>query len=594
MRFSRLLPLLPLLLLAACGKTPDHVRYIPDNAAAVVGVNTKELGKKIAWNKITGSDLLDELQDEMKKSGGSSMEDLKASGIDPANTFYVYFTYTAGADARVTALIPLDDAGKWASYVKKTFPAAAVKKVGDRSEAALSDKAYAGWTDDLLIVTTADRKEVDYNSTDWMTEMPDSVLSGDMMPPPPPEPGIDLVKTAANLAAAFSVTKDASLAKNDRFTSLERGGHDVTLYINYDAMTSALMGSSGMAGMGMAAQMWAGAALTGGFDFEDGRVAGEMKYFAPEAIQDAYKQMSNKDIDESLLDRVPTQNLDALVAWHLSPKGLRAVLEKMGMLGMLNMGLAGQGITPDDLFDAFAGDMVLAVNDFKVESKTETYGEGAYAGSYTSSEPAANYLFAIKIGKKEKFDKIMGVATTRGMLKSNGAGLYTLGDATPDAPVLVVDKGLAVAARTAAAARAYIDKKAGGTMPEPVRKHVYGQPIGMYVNLQRMLGAFPTTSDGSASDSVALDAARRLFAHATLNGGTYKGGAFSYTMSLDLQNKSENSLVQLLDFASRIKKAEDLNRARNADIVDVPMVPAPGMMPSDTAALVEPMAPDAR
>ena len=41
---------------------PDHAKLIPGDAAVVAGINTGEIGKKIAWNAILGSKLFDEMK----------------------------------------------------------------------------------------------------------------------------------------------------------------------------------------------------------------------------------------------------------------------------------------------------------------------------------------------------------------------------------------------------------------------------------------------------------------------------------------------------------------------------------------------------
>lgn len=55
------------LLLSACHSLPDHAKYIPKNAVAVLSVDIENLGKKVAWNAITGSKIFDEWKARPRK-----------------------------------------------------------------------------------------------------------------------------------------------------------------------------------------------------------------------------------------------------------------------------------------------------------------------------------------------------------------------------------------------------------------------------------------------------------------------------------------------------------------------------------------------
>ena len=123
-----LLLLLPVLLFAACTRVPDHARYIPKTAVSVLGFNTRSMGKKVAWNKLTGTDLLPAVDSALQTNGSAlKTEDLKESGIDLASTLYLFFT-TKGSLASYqsaaggTAILPIGDSPKWEAFLKKSFP----------------------------------------------------------------------------------------------------------------------------------------------------------------------------------------------------------------------------------------------------------------------------------------------------------------------------------------------------------------------------------------------------------------------------------------------------------------------------------------
>src|SRR5262245_25510078 len=130
--FHCFIVIVTLVAFSACHSVPDHAKYIPKDALMVVGLNTKSLGKKVAWQALMGSKLFKELQAHMPDK--QAMNKLEEAGIDGMNTFYVYVKNDKRFSAKITALIPLSDAGKWEAYVKSTFPEATIHEQAGRKE----------------------------------------------------------------------------------------------------------------------------------------------------------------------------------------------------------------------------------------------------------------------------------------------------------------------------------------------------------------------------------------------------------------------------------------------------------------------------
>jgi hypothetical protein len=268
------------------------------------------------------------------------------------------------------------------------------------------------------------------------------------------------------------------------------------------------------------------------------------------------------------------------------------VLEKMNLLGMVNMGLSSQGFSFEDITEAFAGDMVLAVNNFKVNTVADTvdYGMVESAEALTRKEPQADYLFAMKIGKREKFDKIIAWGVREQAIRPNGTNMWAMAPAgAQGGAVLVVDKDLAVIARDAAQARAYLNNKADGKLPEAARDAVTGHPMGLYMDVQTALGNIGASAFDTPKESAIAAEVKRVFGAFAMHSNGFKGDAFRYEMALNLMNAGENSLVQLIDFATRIRAINQ----QYPDAESVPSIATPGMMDSDTSALVEPTTEDA-
>lgn len=584
------------LFFSACNSTPDHARYIPGDAMAVVGVNFKKLGRDIAWSKIVGSDILDELERKAKEGGSqnNAAEDLQNAGLQTSGTAYLYVKHNALSGNRAVAIIPLKDRAKWAAYVKKTFPQAAVSTAAEkRSEARLSEDLFAGWSDDVLMLMNTTKK----SSPEEMAAITDTTFS---MPMPGESSRMDNAQMSAEMQTAFAQKKETSIVGNKRFKRLDGEGHDVSLWVNYEGLMNDMAGT-GAGMMAMYANLYKGTALAAGFDFEKGHIAGEARYYVSEALKEAVQKMDGDAVDKDLLDRVPAQNLNALFALNLSPESMRAMLEKMNLLGIANLALAAQGFSVEDILESFEGDMVVALNDFKLATVTDTlsfsesfppdpdaagaHGQSGNATTYEHTEPRFNYIFSAKIGKREKLEKLLSWAVQQSALSPQGKGIYNIGNLTGTSNGVLLmdtDKDLLVLARDAAAARAFADKKSGGKLPEVAREAVYGHSMGAFFDVQTMMANLGSAFT-SARDSLSAAEFKRVFSNFTAHSEGFKGDAFLYEMSANLMNKDENSLVQLLEFASRMRTIEREHAGPPA--MDAAIVPFDA---ADTTALTEP------
>ena len=81
------------LVLFSCNKIPNHAKYIPKNALGVFTVDMDKLTKKLIWNVLTGSEIFDEMQKDVKnEESKKAMKDFSNIGIDATSTLYIFIT----------------------------------------------------------------------------------------------------------------------------------------------------------------------------------------------------------------------------------------------------------------------------------------------------------------------------------------------------------------------------------------------------------------------------------------------------------------------------------------------------------------------
>ena len=534
-------------LLSACSKLPDHARYIPKDAVAVAGINIRGLGKKIAWNMITGSKLFKEMQKRIpEKSTKDAMDGIEKSGIDLSNTIYVYVkpdTRFKNGN-RITGLVPLSDAGSWEAYVKKSFPQVEIKQHGDRKEASLGRDMYVGWSNKLLIIIN-------------VMAAPDYGMPGDDTQPAP-KPMEDMAGLSAELDNAFGVTNDNSIINNIHFTDVETAGHDITFWLNYGLLMDEY-GNVGNTGVSLSGALWKDAAFTSGFDFKKGKITGDMQYYLPDSMKAIGEAFGAENVDKDMLDRLPNQHMDAVLAMHISPKGVKMLLEKMGILGLANTALATQNMTVDYVLDAFTGDISFVMNDFSLHMKQETDSFMGQAVVHQVQTPTLSMAYVMKINKKENFRKLFDLAKDNG-LQPVGTGYAMPLDDKDTIYAQANDQYMIVSNKNP-----YAEGFLQGTfktekMPEAAATQVAGHPFAFYLDMQQMLKNVDAGINQSAQDSAMITESRKLLNNISLTGGAFKNSAISYHLDINFTNTEENSIIELMDYGMKMSDANKTAR----------------------------------
>ena len=131
----------------------------------------------------------------------------------------------------------------------------------------------------------------------------------------------------------------------------------------------------------------------------------------------------------------------------------------------MNIPLAQKGLTIEDVADAISGDMAVSVTNFKNMRQTIP-ADSLYPGQQpiTTSTSDADYVFALKVGKQEKFDKLLQVARQDSMLAPVGNGRYVVPMLMGTKLAIIIDKGYVVLSNK--------DELAAGYLLQPGKEKV--------------------------------------------------------------------------------------------------------------------------
>ncbi len=538
-------------LFLACNKIPDHARYIPKDAVAVAGINLKGLSTKIAWNMITGSKLFKEMQKRIpEKNGQDAMSDIEKAGIDYRNTIYVYVKTDKRFNGgnRITGLVPLSDAAEWEAYIKQLFPNVEIKQHGERKEANLGNNMYVGWDKKLMVVINV------------MPATPDNADMNDEggMQHPEVNSGVQ-PDLSAEMDKAFSVTADNSIIGNKHFTELQEAGHDILFWLNYDQLMTQMSGDMAdkMGGVSLSNSLWKDAAFTAGFDFKQGKITGDMYYYVPDSLKEIGSEFAAANADKDMLDRLPGDKMDMLLAMHISPKAIKKLLVKTELLGIANIGLAQQGLNIDSVLDALTGDMSVSMNDFSLQNQSVTDSFMGQAVVHQVQKPSLNVSYVIKINKKENFQKLLDLAKSSGLMQMNNGFVIPIDE--KDSIYIMTNDQYAVASNKLATANGILQGAfKSQKMPADIASQVMTIPGSLYFDIAQLVKNIDPGISNSAHDSAMLAESKKLLKSVSLNGGSFNNNAFEYHLDINFMNTDENSIIELMDYGMKMSDADKI------------------------------------
>lgn len=547
-RFARVAVLiLSSLLFSACNRLPRQVRYIPKDALTVVGVHTGKMSKTLAWSAITGSGLLEELRKyATDKKLPEAVQDLANSGIDFSGTLYGFTRLDTRFPNKIkqAAVLPLSDNSAFESYLQKNFPGVVIHKEASLNMALFPNGFCVGWNDEVVIVMNEMVRRVKRTEA----ARPDTI-GGMAIPMPPISWEDEIPDSAGSLAELAHTLQPATATSIDkRFVALEKSGHDISIWLSYDPLVDWYYSENepgqSMLSASVAEMLMKGSAMTIGVDFRKGRIEGLMRYYPSDSLKDVAKEFGKENIDADMLRRLPSSDLNMAGGLHLSPALIKLLLQRLNLSGVANLALMSQGLSLDDVLGGFSGDMVFALNNFRLDAHAESTDANVPQANSVSS-PKMDFVYALKLGDKARLEKLLGYAEKTGVIQVLSPGVYSIRDAS-GVRIVVGEKYLAISSNESTA-QAFLREHAGA-MPDAVHQEISGHPAGLWLDIKAILQPNEAALRASGLQVSALQKGIQSFA---IQGGEMKDAANEFHFNIQMVNKRENSLLQLLQLAQQ-------------------------------------------
>lgn len=523
MKIVKLLPLVALfsIMISSCGKKSKLGKLIPKDAAVVVVIDQKSLLEKLPWEEIKQTYWYNQLMSDTSLSASTKafLTDPAKTGID-LNSELISFVMNSQNGQHVISG-NIKDSKAYADFLKNIHPDAVITKDGDLN-IFKAEEVVAGWNNERFVVVG---KSKPYTGIDSLV---DSAGITREIPTPDTAPDTDsLVGICKNI---LTLKADNSLQDNERFADLEAEKGDLHIWINTGLLAKGAMGAAqGMMGMLKIEKFIEDNVTAATVSFLEGKISGSYKQYFGKELSDILKK-GDGDIDLEMIRRLPKENVAGVYAMHFTPANLLEIVKMTGLDGFINIFMAQKGMSLEEVVKATKGDIVMAVSDIKIKDDTTNLKELKDTVSNYPQRPDATMLFAIAIGDKEAFSKLVNLGDD---MKKDMTDAKTFQRKD--------DKYFAIS-NSSEALNYYFS---GTSTDHAFVPEIKDYPTGGFIDLQMILKAMQAQFIKDSIGKVHYERNISMWNNVYFRGGAYKNGGLEHHAEINLVDTKTNSLKTL-------------------------------------------------
>lgn len=531
------------LLLSSCKSANKSGLAIPKDAAVVFHINAASLSSKLPWEEVKKTEWFKDAYNDSKDSLAKKiMDDPKASGVDPAADF-AFFLKKRGRGGFSLFEGSVKDAAAFEALAKKISHQDKVDKDGDWNVLTAENNTVVTWNNSKFAVV---------NDVPLGGFNPVMANTGETT-----RFTADSLKIFARNAMA---NKDGSLFDDDRFASVMKEAGDVHFWLNSGLLYTDMMGMMSMMKFG---SLLEGNVMAGTVNFEDGKIAGRLKQFYGEEMRKAMDKWKFKNVDASVLNRIPSNNVIGVMAMNMDPAALRDFLKTIGVDGLANMTLSKANTSLDEVLSATKGQFVMAVSDLQMKDTIVRFQTANGEQAYPTSKPDMSFLFATDVNQKAALQKLLDMVKPQ---MPEGSFAYQL------------NNDWFVAGNKADAVNGFAS---GNKTSHAFADKISGHPFGFYLDVQRLL---KTNFSKDAHSQSLLAQSAAVWQDVVMVANEYKNGVATADLTINMVDGKTNSLKQLNQY---IEKMHATNKAHKVAMgndgqtiqMDTATTIAPGPMP---------------
>jgi hypothetical protein len=571
MKHKTLLALFAAMLLqaAAFSQSNPLLKYIPDDATMVMHFDIKIIGGKIPAEDFRQSFMYREL---MKKEGSpfiSFLSTPEKSGIDLSAGIMLTIKYQGNdrydrAQPIVHIFMKLQNAETFTKNIKELMKddgeKESIKVYGTDRIISADGKMTAGWNNDIFVMTSGYSQEMTEEISRYYN-FSDTTMVSDTATKPPFD--IDRLmekfkKSQRELCFQLLTPKTNGLLNvNPRFKDLMESKADIKTWTKggSNPISENILPLKGIL---TKLQAFTGSNKVALINFEDGKIVMKSRNFIEGSMKEIYEKYPNPVQNTDLVRRLPQGKLLALINMSFSHEMGAEMIQKSGLMEMLDSFKKEIPLDISLAKDVFKSDMLLAV--LKNDSTTVLDSMTGVLSTLNGFQ----VILAMPIADKTKFEKLKSAIMPLWDSLSKKED-FKIKDPSP---VAKYNDSLLVLSLSEAAATAFLNNTGTGEVPECLT--TYSQhPMVLDINMREIISQIMGKNRPERRNTGITEMLLNTFGDIVLYGGEYENESINTTMEFRIGNKNENSLKQLFNLMNAsIEDKENRNISEEDQTAD--------------------------
>lgn len=480
---------------------------VPKDVSTVVRLNGASITSKANWNDLIQADWFRrDKQINTDSFDRQLMEHPEQSGIELKSDF-IYFTHTKDFIAYSAFEGKLRNASDFETMLTEKNPSKKKEDAGSFSYMALNNADLITWTSSKFLF-----------------------ISGQQMMGQPGAVSFDSLKVYAK--SILDLKKENSMESNENYAALMKEDGDIHFWsASADALSDIQFGPVPLIA---ASAMMQGSVTDGTINFENGKVVIKSQQFLNQTLSTLISKYDSKPLSADLLNHVAA-GASIVIAMNYHPQLIKDFLKVSGTESTANKFLQDYDLSFEELLQSTNGEILMTaadlgpqqnVSDDEMEDDVFPFG--------------GNLLFAASLKKDSAFKKVQTIVK----------------QFFPSAATTIQNNWFLVGSSSAS-----INHFFSPNSNDAVVSKLSGHPIGIYIDIQKGLQQWNVHGLDSALLQQ-IELSKNFWRDVVSTGGEFKNGSIHFETTVNLADKSTNSLKQLakygIQMSELIKKESDV------------------------------------
>lgn len=493
-------------LFVSCGNK-NNVLAVPKDASTVVRLNGASITSKADWKDLIQADWFRrEKQMNTDSFDKQLMEHPEQSGIELKSDF-IYFTQKKDFTTYSVFEGKLKNASDFEKLLKGKNPGKKVEDAGSFNYMLVDNSDFVSWTSSKFIY-----------------------IGGQQLIGQTPTVSVDSLKAYAK--SIYDLKKENSIESNENYAALMKEEGDIHFWsVSADALSDIQFGPVPLIA---ASAMMQGSVTDGTINFENGKVVIKSRQFLNQTLSNLISKYNAKPLSADLLNHV-AQGASVVIAMNYHPQLIKDFLKVSGTESTANKFLEDYNLSFDALLQSTKGEILMTAADLgpqQMAADDEMEDDVFPFGG--------NLLFAASLNNDSAFKKVQPI----------------IKQFFPTAATAIQNNWFLVGNSSAT-----IDHFFSPNTNDVVAGKLGGHPIGIYIDIQKGLQQWNTHGLDSALLQQ-IELSKNFWRDVVSTGGEFKNGCINFETTVNLADKSTNSLKQFAKYGTQmselIKKEGDV------------------------------------